>query len=394
MTPAARIASAADILDQILAGSPAERALTNWGRANRFAGSGDRSAIRDHVFGALRCLRSCTALSGAGTPSGRALMIGALVAEGRAIDETFNGAGHAPAPLTREERSALAAAPALADLTLGQQIDCPDWLLGPLADSLGDDLVAVMAAQRQRADVYLRVNLRRIGRTEAMAALLAEGIETEATPKVDGGLRVVGRSNKVKSSTAYLDGLVELQDLSSQRAVEGLPLADGMKVLDFCTGGGGKSLAMAGRVACDLTAHDLMPERMRDLGVRAKRAGISIRVATLDQLSGQGFDLVLVDAPCSGSGTWRRAPDAKWRLTETRLAELVALQSSILADAAVFVRPGGVLGYMTCSILKCENEDRIEGFLARNSGFIFDNDTRFLPLTGGDGFFAASMTRV
>ena len=151
MTPAARIESGIGILDRVLAGTPAEPVLTAWARASRYAGSGDRAAVRDNVYEALRCLRSYTGLAGADTPSGRALMIGALRAAGLEIDALFCGGPHAPAPLSDAERAALATAPTLAEMTLAARIDCPDWLIAPLTESLGADLEPVMAAQRLRA---------------------------------------------------------------------------------------------------------------------------------------------------------------------------------------------------------------------------------------------------
>lgn len=393
MTPAARIASAIGILDRILAGTPAEQALTGWARASRFAGSGDRAAVRDHVFDALRCLRSYTALAGAEGLSGRALMIGALQAAGRDLAGVFTGIAHAPDSLSLAESEALARAPGLSALALAQRIDCPDWLMDPLAASLGDDLAPVMAAQRDRAPVFLRVNLRRISRDGAQAALAAEGVVAQPHGLAESALIVLENSNKIKISSSYLEGFVELQDAASQAAVESLPLQDGQKILDFCAGGGGKTLAMAGRVGCLVTAHDAAPERMRDLPARAARAGVKVRTVDLAGLAGKTFDLVLVDAPCSGSGTWRRTPDAKWRLTPARLDELMALQRQILDQAAGYVRAGGHVAYMTCSLLRSENEGQIDGFLARHSGFDLGQIRRFTPLAGCDGFFAALLTR-
>ncbi len=393
MTPAARIAGAIGILDRILTGTPAEQALTGWARASRFAGSGDRAALRDHVYDALRCLRSYSAQAGAAQPSGRALMIGALRAAGGDLAAVFSGAGHAPLALTEAELAAISAAPPLAALPLALRIDCPDWLLPALSDSLGDNLEPVMAAQRRRAPVFLRVNLARIGREAAVAELAQEGISADPHALAEAALLVTVNASKIKTSRVYLEGFVELQDAASQAAVEGLPLKAGMSVLDYCAGGGGKTLAMAARARCDFTAHDAAAERMRDLPPRAARAGVRVRLADRAALDRQSFDLVLVDAPCSGSGTWRRAPDAKWRLTPERLTELTALQDLILGEAAAHVRPGGYLAYMTCSLLACENQDRIDGFLARNSGFVLQSQRCFTPLQGGDGFYSALLTR-
>jgi 16S rRNA (cytosine967-C5)-methyltransferase len=394
MTPAARVAAAIEVLDRVLAGTPAEQALIGWARASRFAGSGDRAAVRDHVFGALRCRRSFGAMSGVPGESGRALMLGSLVAASADPTSLFTGEGHAPAALTSAERAALASAPTLADLPEAVRLDCPDWLMEPLREALSDQFDEVMALQRQRAPVFLRVNLRKTTREGAHEALLREGILNEPHPLAQSALLVLDKSSKINGSMAYAEGLVELQDGSSQAAVEQLPLADGMEVLDFCAGGGGKALAMAARCRCRLVAHDVAPQRMADLPGRARRAGVSVDITDKAALKGKSFDLVLVDAPCSGSGTWRRTPDAKWRLTPERLAELTHLQDEILGQALQHLRPGGALAYMTCSFLRAENEDRVAGLLARFSGLACEKMVRFSPVDGGDGFFLAQFRAI
>ena len=393
MTPAARIQAAADVLDRVIDGTPAEQALTTWARRARFAGSGDRAVVRDHVFDALRCQRSFAALAGVAAPSGRALMIGRLRAEAIDPAEVFAGQPYGPSSLTAAEQAAMEAAPELATLGLGVQYDWPDWLVGPLVDATGPDATAVMAAQQRRAPVFLRANLRRTTPAAARDALAADGIEACLSDLSETALEVLGNARKIKQSRAFLGGLVELQDASSQAAVERLPLADGNNVLDYCAGGGGKSLATAARARLRLFAHDADPGRMRDLPARAARAGARIKTLSGAELSGRAFDLVLVDAPCSGSGTWRRTPDAKWRLTAARLAELQALQGAILTAAARHVLPGGYLAYMTCSLLTGENEQQCASFASASPGFRVLLHERFSPTTGGDGFFVAVLTR-
>lgn len=396
MTPAARLQAAALVLDQVLAGQPAEQALVQWARGARYAGSGDRAAVRDRVFDALRCQRSYTALAGQAAPSGRALMIGALRAEGTAHGALMTGDGHALAPLDDDEMARLASAPDWADLPAPVRLDQPDWLWPLLEQALGDGAADILARHRQRAPVFLRCNLARATRDAAAAALAAEGILASPCP-VPSALVVLEKSSKIKTSRAYDEGLVELQDLSSQAAIGLLPLCDGISALDYCAGGGGKALAMAAAARLRLTAHDAAPRRMADLPERARRAGARIAMAETAALTGRQFDLVLVDAPCSGSGTWRRTPDAKWRLTPARLEELVALQAGILDQAAAHVAPGGHLAYMTCSFLKGENDDQIARFLTRHPSFAardlrhFGRDDAGAFL--GDGFFAALLSR-
>ncbi|MGB3316350.1 MAG: RsmB/NOP family class I SAM-dependent RNA methyltransferase [Albidovulum sp.] len=394
MTPAARIGAAIEILDQVLAGAAAEQVLTSWARSSRFAGSGDRAAIRDHVFDALRCLRSFTALSGAREPSGRALMIGALLASGDDPKALFSGEGHAPAGLSADEQTLLAAAPAPEDLELLVALDCPDWLAPALRRSLGDDLPAVMTAMRERAPVFLRVNAARGTLAEAQAALAEDNIPTRPHPLAAFALEVTGNARRIKNASAYCDGVVELQDASPQAAVEALPLRPGMRVLDYCAGGGGKSLAMAARVQGHFVAHDAAPQRMRDLPERARRAKARIDVKTPDGLRGKMFDLVVLDVPCSGSGTWRRQPDAKWTLTPERLDQLTRLQSDILDAALAYTAPGGAIAYMTCSLLDTENQSRIAAFLSHHPDWRLSGDRLFTPLEGGDGFYSALLTRI
>jgi len=395
MTPAARAAAAIEILDRVLAGTPAERVLTGWARASRFAGARDRAAIRDHVFDALRCRRSAQARSGQADETGRSLMIGLLALSGADHDAVFSGEGHAPSPLSTGERAALAAAPTLQAMPRAVALDCPDWLMTPLGDSLGDDTGPVLAAMRARAPVFLRVNAARSTLGDAVARLAADGIATRAVQNVKMGLEVTENAQKVKTSAAYADGLVELQDASPQAAVELLPLSAGIRALDYCAGGGGKTLAMAARVAGQWFVHDAEPRRMADLPARATRAGVRLRtLAPGTCRSAAPFDLVLADVPCTGSGTWRRTPEAKWTLTPTRLDELCRIQAEILTEVASLVRPGGVLVYMTCSLLDAENRDQVGAFLARDHGFRLDFDRRFLPTEGGDGFYMACMTRL
>ena len=377
------------MLDARAAGVPAERALTNWARASRFAGSGDRAAVRDLVFDALRRLRSLAALGGAAT--GRGLMLGALRADGVAPDSLFDGSRHGPAPLDAAERRHMEAAVALDTL---EALDCPDWLEPELRASLGADFAPVLEALRQRAPVFLRVNAARMTRAAAIGALAAEGIAAEPVPGLDWALAVTANARRLRGSDALARGLVEMQDASSQAVIETLPLVPGARVLDYCAGGGGKALAMAARGA-DVCAHDADPRRMADLPRRAKRAGATIRLCgPQGPAKAAPYGLVLADLPCSGSGSWRRSPEGKWTLDAGRLRDLVALQASILDAAAGLVAPRGLLAMATCSVLECENGRQVAAFLARNPDWICTGQHRWLPRPGGgDGFFLALLQR-
>lgn len=379
MTPGARIAAAIEVLDGVLAGMPAERALLRWSRGSRYAGSADRAAVRDLVFTALRRRDSHAALGGGLT--GRGLMIGALREAGQDPAILFSGMTHGPSPLLPSETGAPK-----------QDIDdLPGWLRPLWNRSLGPDAVAVAEAMRDRAAVWLRVNSRKATSRTALAALADEGIDALPHPRLDTALQVRSGERRVSQSRAYREGLVELQDLSPQMACAELPIREGMRILDFCAGGGGKSLALAGR-APDLTlvAHDAEPARMADLPARARRAGARITLATTP--SGV-HDLVLADVPCSGSGTWRRSPDSKWRLTAGDLDRLAGLQSAILRHAARHVAPGGVLAYMTCSLLEAENDGRIDAFLRETADFAPLSRRLWTPLDASDGFYLAVMRR-
>ncbi|MEX0367445.1 MAG: RsmB/NOP family class I SAM-dependent RNA methyltransferase, partial [Ruegeria sp.] len=351
MTPGARIAAAIEILDAIYAGAAAEQALTRWARSSRFAGSKDRAAVRDHVFDALRHWRS-DAVRGGGQ-SGRARMIGRCRAEGVDPDALFHGQGHAPAPLSDAERDT-----GQAPVDLADRWDMQPWLVPLLQDSLQDDAERTAISLTERAPVTLRVNLAKTDVASAETALVAQNVETCRNPRAATALSVTKGARRVRNSDAFATGLVELQDASSQAAV--LNLQGPGTALDLCAGGGGKALALAA-LGWSVTAHDIDPARMSDLPKRADRGGHTVKISgTADIVASAPFDLVFVDAPCSGSGTWRRTPEAKWTMTQERLAELMAMQRSVLDQAATLVRPGGTLAYATCSVLRCENTDQVE----------------------------------
>ena len=386
MTPGARLQAAAEVLDDILGGVPAEKALTGWARRSRFAGSKDRAAVRDHVFQALRCKRSYACLGGGRT--GRALMLGALRAEGRDPAEVFTGQGHAPRELSAEELSAGGAPEAP-----GDRYDLPDWMIPRFEEALGAQWQAVAEALRYRAPVVLRVNLRKASPEAALDILSEDGVLAVPSVVAEAALVVRDGARRVAGSRAYREGLVELQDGSSQAAMERLAIPSGGRVLDFCAGGGGKTLALAARGEAQWFAHDAAPQRMRDLPERAKRAGVSVTLLR-DGVEGTGpFDLVLCDVPCSGSGTWRRTPDAKWRLTPRDLENLADVQAGILDRAGRLVAPGGRLAYATCSVLREENEAQVEAFVARTPEWRVKTVERWPVSDAGDGFFLAILTR-
>lgn len=382
MRPEARIAAAIDILDDIFRGAPAERCLTNWARAHRFAGSGDRAAIRDLVFDALRCRRSFAWQGGGET--GRAVMLGSLRAAGRDPAEVFTGYGHAPAVLCASEEGAHRA---LSGAPQAVRLDCQDWLLPLFHKAYGKEAGPILRALQTRASVFLRVNTAKATRADAQRKLADEGIETAPHSLSETALVVTSNPRRVRNAHAYTSGVVELQDAASQAVVDMCRGFFGAgAVLDYCAGGGGKALALAAAGAAHVTAHDADPGRMNDIPARASRAGV--KIAQVRQVTGQ-FDLVLCDAPCSGSGAWRRQPEAKWRLTFEALDSLNAVQDSILDTARMHVKPGGALAYATCSLLPQENDLRVAAFMAHHPEWRLEMRNQWTPLHGGDGFFLA-----
>jgi 16S rRNA (cytosine967-C5)-methyltransferase len=384
MKPGARIAAAVDVLSDILERHrPASVALSDWGRANRFAGSGDRSAIGNLVYDALRRKRSIAAAMQADTP--RALAIGAAP---RGFDVTTDavarmadGSHHALSPLSGDEIAGLGRV----DGDLADQPDCvrgdiPDWLEPSVRRVFGERLVEEGAALARRAPVDLRTNTLKATRDKVITAL--EGAGAFAAPWTRTGVRLpppegARRIPNVEADPAHGRGWFEVQDEGSQIAAALSGAGPRMQVLDLCAGAGGKTLALGAQMqnTGQLYAYDSNKHQLRPIFERIKRAGV--RNAQIVQPGdregllalGPRFDLVFVDAPCSGSGVWRRRPDAKWRLkpsnVETRLAE----QQDVLDLARQLVRPGGHIVYVTCSILPEENGDQVDRFLDRYGEF-------------------------
>ncbi len=395
MTPAARVQAAIECLDAVAAaaregGAAADTVIARYFAARRYAGSKDRRAVRDLVFDVVRAVGDCPG-------SGRGALIGYARAAAPALLDLFGGDGHAPAALIPGEPvSALSPAPA--------------WLVDRLRARFGEDTPQQVAALLGRAPLDLRVNTLKAQREEVALP------GAVPTPFARNGLRLTVPTD-VESTDAFRAGLIEIQDEGSQLAVAACMAQPGTTVVDLCAGGGGKTLALAAAMHNDgrLVASDTDRGRLQRMAPRLGRAGVTIaeprlldpgREATaLADLVGAA-DLVLVDAPCSGTGTWRRNPEARWRLTPARLARLAAEQARLLDIAATLVRPGGTLVYVVCSLLPDEAETQVAALIARAPGFVpqlFLNplagcDVSSLVLTpeehGCDGFFIARTTRL
>lgn len=381
MTPAARHAAAIEVLDAVDAGASAEQHLTRWARGARYAGSGDRAAVRDIVFDVLRCRASCAWL-GQGT-SGRALVLGLLRQAGVDPATVFTGQGHAPAPLDADE--APAALP-LTDAPRDVQLDMPDWALAHIDADHGAEAATLATALRERAPIGVRRNHRRMEATEFEAAMAEAGFDLTPHPAAPGAYTVPAGTRGLQNLALFTEGVFEMQDPGSQGLVARLPARAGEAVLDYCAGGGGKSLALADRVDVRITAHDVDPKRMADIPVRAGRAGVAIDVASQVPV-GARFDGVIADVPCTGSGAWRRAPEAKWSTTPERLAQLIEIQSDVVDHCVAHLRPGGWLGYMTCSLFDAENQAQAEAILSRHPNLRIETQWHTTPLAGTDGFY-------
>ena len=388
MTPAARIQAAIELLSEIEAksGTPPDRIAAGYLRSRRYIGSKDRRAVSDTVFAVLRAqARLSWWLARAGAPeTARTRVLAWLVLCGReqAPDGLFDGSRYGPSALSEPER-ALAAALAGQGLDHGEQPpwvrgEWPAWLYPVLGESLGPELERELAALAGPATLDLRVNLLKADRETARRSLAEEGIEAEATPLSPWGLRVRGR-HVLPATRAFRGGLIEVQDEASQLAALLTGARPGMAVADLCAGAGGKTLALAAAMENRgrLVALDRDGRRLARAGPRLARAGATC--AELWPLAGAEdpwladaagqFDRVLVDAPCSGSGTWRRDPAARWRLSASDLERMIETQDALLAQAAPLVAPGGRLIYVTCSLLDCENRDRVQTFLESHSDF-------------------------
>lgn len=443
MTPAARLAAVLELVQAVESDPrPAERCVGGYLRTRRYIGAKDRRAIADAVFAWLRGRARIDwwlTAGGAegvardsGAPYARAVMLASLaLIERRGIAEIaalFDGSRYGPASLSERET-------ALVERLVGQPLDhpaqpdpvrleCPTWLLPQFAAGFGDACESELRALVAEAPLDLRVNTLKGDRDTVRRVLGDEGITTLPTPLSPRGLRVVGR-RAVTASAAYRDGLIEPQDEGSQLVALLCDARPGLAVADLCAGAGGKTLALAAEMADrgHLVALDRDPTRLARARPRLQRAGITLAelrgaadAAWLAAAAGS-FDRVLIDAPCSATGTWRRQPDARWRLTPDALEAYRIAQANLLRDGAGLLRPGGWLVYATCSLLPSENAEQIAAFLSAHADFVpiaaaeiwrarlgalppdlpapFDGD--FLAVTparhGCDGFFAAVLER-
>lgn len=370
---------------------PVERHLREWGRAHRFAGSKDRAAIAARLYAIERRRAQLAWRMHSASP--RSLAIASVLDEGE-VEALFSGTGYGPAALSDSERASIASPP-VGEAPAHVKGEYPAFLEDELKRAFGERLPDEMLALQQRAPVDLRVNTLKGGRRDDVtAALIAEGYDARPTAISPLGIRLPAGVTGLERTALFETGAFEFQDEAAQVASLMCGAASGMRVLDLAAGAGGKSLALAAAMDNDgeMVACDIRADALAELERRAARAGATMIKAAHE--AGGLFDIVLVDAPCSGTGTWRRQPELRWRLTPERLVELQSIQDELLTRAAAHVKPGGRLVYATCSILPCENEDRIARLRESHPQFAAATEPfRASPLsTGTDGFFAAVLT--
>ena len=429
MTPSARIAAAIQLLETLSVDRPADVMVTAYFRSRRYIGSKDRADIAERVYRALRHRARfgwwLDRLGQADSARARMIVELALLGASRAaaIAELFDGSRYGPEPFAEAEQTLAAALDGQPiehpDMPTAIRVECPAWAAEPLQSAFGNQFAAELSALLQPAPFDLRVNELKAKRDGIAQSLRKDGLEVAPTPLSPVGLRVSGRA-PLAGHRLTSGGVIEVQDEGSQIVALLLDAKPGQQVADFCAGAGGKALAIAARmqgkgrvVACDVDERRLSraKERLHRSGLNNIETKVlrSERDPWISRQKGK-FDRVLVDAPCTGSGAWRRHPDARWRPVD--LPELTALQGRILDGAARLVKPGGLLVYATCSLLPAENEDRIAAFLAdhrdfetlpiqelwaRGIGGDCPTAKPTLLLTparnGTDGFFVAAMRR-
>jgi 16S rRNA (cytosine967-C5)-methyltransferase len=443
MTPGARIQSAIEIIDLILEGwseakrIPADKVIEHYTKARRYIGSKDRGAIAELTYWVLRhkaALEWWLAHENESV-SGRMLVLAALMLRREYTPQTLaeisQDSTYSFGTIYREENTllrTLAKRPLLReDMPDHVRLNYPEWLDAPLKAAFGEHFEAALLSLNEQAPTDLRVNTLKTTREALVSLLRTEGFECDASAFSPVGVRLAKRA-PIFTSKAFKDGWFEVQDEGSQAVAQLVDARPGHRVIDFCAGAGGKTLAIAASMENKgrILAWDTSKKRLDQINERMRRAGVhNVQAHVLESESDafikrhkQTADRVLIDVPCSGTGTWRRNPDLKWRFTPQDLAEVTAVQRSILDSASRLVKPGGRLIYATCSILKEENDLQIERFLTENKHFrvvcaqkIWDKappaeeneQEANAPVSyfsvnphedGVDGFFAAVMIRV
>jgi 16S rRNA (cytosine967-C5)-methyltransferase len=437
MTPGAQIAASIELLEAVYSqwaqgrSAPADAVMGDYFKQRRFIGAKDKGFISRRLYAALRHKATLEWYAGqAGLESSPRILILAGIAlfeplPFETVNRYFSGEGYDPDPLYPEEaamiKAILSHAYDMTGIPEWMRLNVPEWCLEPLKNSLGEGYEAEIEALAQEAPLDLRANSLKTSREETMKALIKEGFSPSPTPYSPWGIRLAKRG-AIFNTEAFKNGWFEVQDEGSQMIAFVTGAKPGDKVIDFCAGAGGKTLAVSAlmRNKGRVLAWDTSAVRLEQIVKRIRRAGadnIQRHVLTSEtdpfiKRHKSSADIVLIDAPCSGSGTWRRNPDLKWRFGPDDLKEITDIQTRILASAARLVKTGGKLVYATCSLFNEENENQINQFLNKNSDFrvatppeIWNNEygfnglgayshLRLTPLLNGtDGFYAAVLIK-
>jgi len=396
MQDISRAAAAINILDDYLKGYPLEKVLKQWFKKNRFAGSNDRRNIRDLVFDILRkrLILYYPFQINEYYETGRILVLSYLFLykKGSFSLEDIKGNKYLSPSINNDELIILNNINKLVKKAPKNiSLNYPEFLEEKLSQSLGNNFNVIMELFLKRAPVYLRINQNKINIKAAKIKLENQRILTEICPSSKYALKVISGEKFIKDSSPYQLGEVELQDLSSQLTTELVQISSGKKILDFCAGSGGKALAIASRLRnkADIFAYDLNDLKYKNLNYRANKAGANITILDSKHLIKYKnfFDIVFVDAPCSGTGTWRRDPKIKWELNDQKLSLLTKNQYSILKQACSYLKSGGFLIYVVCSLLEDEGDLIIRKYLFHHKNYSKVKSGIFHPINASDGFY-------
>ena len=382
--------SVIEILDTYLDEAKIDFVLRKWAIKHRFAGSSDRRKIKDIIFDIIRQKKSCEHVGGGF--SGRNLLIGYLKLKGTELSSVFDNSKFGPEELTIKEQNINVDFSNLSNI---YELDFPSWLIPILRRSLLNEFSNVVKTLRNRSHIQLRVNLKKISRLNVMKKLQKNNIECEINELCSTALNVLNGAQHILASPCFENGFVELQDAGSQLVSELIEINYNDKVLDMCAGAGGKSLAISCGAEMDATyyAWDINFDRMKDIDARSKRAGVKIeKVIKLSSKS--VYNKIIIDAPCSGSGSWRRDPEGKWRLDEDILDNYVKTQKELILKGLKLLAPRGQILYITCSILDIENDKLIDDLISSVLSLKLVRSISLVPSSKSDGFYGAVLEKV
>ena len=395
----ARAKAAIEILDDFLKGKNLNNTLEAWNKHNKFAGSTDREKIRDIVFDILRLrntLKYPFELENI-YESGRSLIFSYILYTSKKIDEIFTGNKYGPSRLDIQEENILEKFIMNKGKFFIIKNNVPDFLIEDLKLSLAEKFESIMGVLGKRSPISIRANFNKTDLFYVKETLKNEGIDSELSLNSVQGLRILNNFRRVKMSQSFQEGLFEFQDLNSQKVIEECDFHNYKKFLDFCSGAGGKILCLASlqKGRGSFFAYDKDKIKLEKLRIRAKRAGVDVEIIEKKEIDKhyKFFDCIVLDVPCSGSGAWSRNPQQKWRITPKLIEELIILQSNLLQQAKNLLKDNGKLIYITCSLLRTENQSIIENFILNNPRFSIARQKNYYPSEIGDGFYCAELLK-